>query len=169
MRLRLQPQVTPLVLLRTKTVAVSVFSWQLPITSMEAWDQNPLLLMFVSYEVRYKNGNAWLNLVEFEVATDLVTVKTSTVIGTRTNQHLLSVGDEIVFAASSGSLPTGVVSGTLTLFASNGFTVQHLRSVQQRWRRCINFTGTATGTYKRFRSSGSKDPTRRYRYLGCWY
>ena len=99
-----------------------------------------LLLMFVSYEVRYKNGTLALNLVEFEVATDLVTVKTSTVIGTRTNQHLLSVGDEIVFAASSGSLPTGVVSGTTYFVASNGFTSTAFKISATSGGAAINFT-----------------------------
>jgi len=122
------------------------FSWQLPTTDYGSWDQN-LVADVVSYEVRYKKGTLALNVVEFEVATDLVTVKTSTVIGTRTNQHLLSVGDQIVFAASSGSLPTGVVSGTTYFVSSNGFTSTAFKISATSGGAAINFTGSATGTY----------------------
>ncbi len=122
------------------------FSWQLPTTEYGSWDQN-IVADVVSYEVRYKKGTLALNIVEFEVATDLVTVKTSTVIGTRVNQHLLSVGDEIVFAASSGSLPTGVVSGTTYYVASDGFTSTAFKISATSGGAAINFTGTATGTY----------------------
>ena len=101
----------------------------------------------MSYEVRYKKGTLALNVVEFEVATDLVTVKTSTVIGTRINQHLLSIGDEIVFAASSGSLPTGVVSGTTYYVASDSFTSTAFKISATSGGAAIDFTGTATGTY----------------------
>jgi len=122
------------------------FSWQLPTTEYGSWDQG-LVADVVSYEVKYKKGTLALNVVEFEVATDLVTVKTSTVIGTRTNQHLLSIGDEIVFAASSGSLPTGVVSGTTYYVASDGFTSTAFKISATNGGAAINFTGTATGTY----------------------
>ena len=122
------------------------FSWQLPTTEYGSWDQG-LVADVVSYEVKYKKGTLALNVVEFEVATDLVTVKTSTVIGTRTNQHLLSIGDEIVFAASSGSLPTGVVSGTTYFVASDGFTSTAFKISATNGGAAINFTGTATGTY----------------------
>ena len=122
------------------------FSWQLPTTEYGSWDQN-LVADVVSYEVRYKKGTLALNVVEFEIATDLVTVKTSTVIGTRTNQHLLSVGDQIVFAASSGSLPTGVVSGTTYFVVSDGFTSTAFKISATSGGTAINFTGTATGTY----------------------
>ena len=122
------------------------FSWQLPTTDYGSWDQG-LVADVVSYEVKYKKGTLALNVVEFEVATDLVTVKTSTVIGTRTNQHLLSIGDEISFTASSGSLPTGVISGTTYFVASNGFTSTAFKISATNGGARINFTGTATGTY----------------------
>ncbi len=122
------------------------FSWQLPTTDYGSWDQG-LVADIVSYEVKYKKGTLALNSVAFEIATDLVTVKTATVTGTRTNQHLLSVGDEIVFAASSGSLPTGVVSGTTYYVASDGFTSTTFKISATSGGAAINFTGTATGTY----------------------
>jgi len=131
------------------------FSWQLPTTEYGSWDQG-LVADVVSYEVKYKKGTLALNIVKFEVATDLVTVKTSTVIGTETNQHLLSVGDEIVFAASSGSLPTGVVSGTTYFVASDGFTSTAFKISATNGGAAINFTGTATGTYNVSAPAGLK-------------
>lgn len=122
------------------------FSWQLPTTEYGSWDQG-LVADVVSYEVKYKKGTLALNIIEFEIATDLVTVKTSTVIGTRPNQHLLSIGDEIEFAASSGSLPTGVVSGTTYFVASDGFTSTAFKISATNGGAAIDFTGTATGTY----------------------
>ena len=140
------------------------FSWQLPTTEYGSWDQN-LVADVVSYEVRYKKGTLALNVVGFEVATDLVTVKTSTVIGTRTNQHLLSVGDQIVFAASSGSLPTGVVSGTTYFVASDGFTSTAFKISATNGGAAINFTGTATGTYN---VSGPVDLKTRLDITATW-
>ena len=140
------------------------FSWQLPTTEYGSWDQG-LVADVVSYEVKYKKGTLALNVVEFEVATDLVTVKTSTVIGTRTNQHLLSIGDEIVFAASSGSLPTGVVSGTTYYVASDGFTSTAFKISATNGGAAINFTGTATGTYN---VSGPVDLKTRLDITATW-
>jgi hypothetical protein len=122
------------------------FSWQLPTTEYGSWDQG-LVADVVSYEVKYKKGTLALNVVEFEIPTDLVTVKTSTVIGTKTNQHLLSIGDQIVFTASSGSLPTGVVSGTTYFVASDGFISTAFKISATSGGAAINFTGSATGTY----------------------
>lgn len=140
------------------------FSWQLPTTEYGSWDQG-LVADVVSYEVKYKKGTLALNIIEFEIATDLVTVKTSTVIGTRTNQHLLSIGDEIVFAASSGSLPTGVVSGTTYFVASDGFTSTAFKISATNGGAAINFTGTATGTYN---VSGPVDLKTRLDVTATW-
>lgn len=140
------------------------FSWQLPTTDYGSWDQN-IVADVVSYEVKYKKGTLALNIVEFEIATDLVTVKTSTVIGTRTNQHLLSIGDEIVFAASSGSLPTGVVSGTTYYVASDSFTSTAFKISTTSGGAAINFTGTATGTYN---VSGPVDLKTRLDITATW-
>lgn len=140
------------------------FSWQLPTTDYGSWDQG-LVADVVSYEVKYKKGTLALNVVEFEVATDLVTVKTSTVIGTRTNQHLLSIGDEISFTASSGSLPTGVISGTTYFVASNGFTSTAFKISATNGGARINFTGTATGTYN---VSGPADLKTRLDVAATW-
>jgi hypothetical protein len=140
------------------------FSWQLPTTQYGSWDQN-LVADVVSYEVKYKKGTLALNVVEFEVATDLVTVKTSTVIGTRTNQHLLSIGDEIEFAVSSGSLPTGVVSGTTYFVASDGFTSTAFKISATNGGAAIDFTGTATGTYN---VSGPVDLKTRLDITATW-
>ena len=140
------------------------FSWQLPTTEYGSWDQG-LVADVVSYEVKYKKGTLALNVVEFEVATDLVTVKTSTVIGTRTNQHLLSIGDQIVFTASSGSLPTGIVSGTTYFVASNGFTSTAFKISATNGGAAINFTGTATGTYN---VSGPADLKTRLDITATW-
>mgnify|MGYP003120446198 FL=1 len=122
------------------------FSWALPLTSYGSWDQN-IVADITGYEVRYKKGTLATNSVEFDVATDLVTVKTSTVIGTLNNQHLLNAGDQIVFAASSGSLPTGVVAGTTYFVASDGLTSVAFKIAATSGGAAINFTGTATGTY----------------------
>lgn len=122
------------------------FSWQLPTTEYGSWDQG-LVADVVSYEVRYKNGNIALNIIGFDVETNLVTVKTATVIGTRVNQHLLSVGDEIVFAASSGTLPTGISDGVVYYVAGDGFTSTAFKVSATSGGAAINFTGTATGTY----------------------
>ena len=122
------------------------FSWLLPTTEYGSWDQG-LVADIVSYEVKYKKGELALNIIGFEVSTDLVTVKTSTVIGTKVNQHLLSIGDEIVFAASSGSLPAGVTAGTTYYVASDGFTSTAFKISATNGGAAINFTGTATGTY----------------------
>ena len=122
------------------------FSWSLPITQYGSWDQN-IVADITGYEVKYKKGTLALNSVEFDVATDLVTVKTSTVVGTLTNQHLLNKGDEIVFAVSSGSLPTGVAAGTTYFVANDGFTSTTFKLAATNGGAAINLTGTATGTY----------------------
>ena len=122
------------------------FSWSLPITQYGSWDQN-IVADITGYEVKYKKGTLALNSVEFDVATDLVTVKTSTVVGTLTNQHLLNKGDEIVFAVSSGSLPTGVAAGTTYFVANDGFTSTAFKLAATNGGAAINLTGTATGTY----------------------
>ena len=122
------------------------FSWSLPLTQYGSWDQS-IVADVTGYEVKYKKGTLALNSVEFDVATDLVTVKTSTVIGTLTNQHLLDKGDEIVFAASSGSLPTGVVAGTTYFVANDGFISTAFKLAATNGGAAINLTGTATGTY----------------------
>ena len=122
------------------------FSWQLPTTEYGSWDQG-LVADVVSYEVRYKNGNIALNIIGFDVQTDLVTVETATVIGTRVNQHLLDVGDEIVFAASSGTLPTGISDGVTYYVASDGFTSTAFKVSATNGGAAINFSGTANGTY----------------------
>ena len=122
------------------------FSWSLPITQYGSWDQN-IVADITGYEVKYKKGTLALNSVGFDVATDLVTVKTSTVIGTLTNQHLLNKGDEIVFAVSSGSLPTGVAAGTTYFVANDGFTSTTFKLAATNGGAAINLTGTATGTY----------------------
>ena len=140
------------------------FSWQLPLSEYGSWDQN-VVSDIVAYEVRYKKGTIALNIVEFEIATDLVTVKTSTVIGLKTNQHLLSVGDEVVFAASSGALPTGVVSGTTYFVASDSFTSTSFKISAASGGAAINFTGTATGTYN---ISGPTDLKSRLDITATW-
>ena len=53
----------------------------------------------------------------------------------------------VVFAASSGSLPTGVVSGTTYFVASDGFTSTAFKISATSGGTAINLTGTATGTY----------------------
>jgi len=122
------------------------FSWLLPTTDYGSWDQN-IVSDIDGYEVKYKKGALALNSVSFDVATDLVGIRTATVIGTQLNQHLLQKGDEIVFAASSGSLPTGVVAGTTYFVAEDGFTSTTFKIAATSGGAAINFTGTATGVY----------------------
>ena len=122
------------------------FSWQLPLSEYGSWDQK-VVSDIVGYEVRFKRGQLATNIVEFDVATDIVTVKTSTVIGIKTNQHLLTVGEEIVFAASSGTLPTGITAGTTYFVAAEGFNSVEFKLAATAGGDPINLTGTATGTY----------------------
>ena len=122
------------------------FSWQLPTTDYGSWDQN-IVADVVSYEVRFKKGTLALNAVEFNVSTDFVAIKSATVVGTRVNQHLLQPNDEIVFAASSGSLPTGVTAGTTYFVSATDRTSTHFKISATAGGTPINFTGTATGAY----------------------
>jgi len=122
------------------------FSWQLPLSEYGSWDQK-VVSDIVGYEVRFKRGTLATNIVEFDVATDLITVKTSTVIGIKTNQHLLTVGEEIVFAASTGTLPTGITAGTTYFVAADGFNSVEFKVAATAGGAPINLTGTATGTY----------------------
>ena len=122
------------------------FSWQLPTTDYGSWDQN-IVADVVSYEVRFKKGTLALNAVEFNVSTDFVAIKSATVVGTRVNQHLLQPNDEIVFAASSGSLPTGVTAGTTYFVSATDRTSTHFKISATVGGTPINFTGTATGAY----------------------
>ena len=131
------------------------FSWSLPLTEYGSWDQN-IVADITGYEVRYKKGTLALNNISFDVATDLVTINTGTVIGAIGNQHLLSKGDEIVFAASAGSLPTGVTAGTTYFVANDGFTSTAFKLAATSGGAAINFTGTATGTYSVSAPSGLK-------------
>ena len=96
------------------------FSWALPITEYGSWDQN-VVSDVVAYEVRYKKGTLALNNLTVNKDTDTIQVTTSTVIGTRINQHLFYIGDEIVFGASAGT-PSGITAGTTYYVASDGFT-----------------------------------------------
>jgi predicted phage tail protein len=122
------------------------FSWQLPLSEYGSWDQK-VVSDIVGYEVRFKRGTLATNIVEFDVATDIVTVKTSTVIGIKTNQHLLTVGQEIIFAASAGTLPTGITAGTTYFVAEEGFNSVEFKLAATAGGAPINLTGTATGTY----------------------
>jgi predicted phage tail protein len=122
------------------------FSWQLPQSEYGSWDQN-IVADIVGYQVRYKRGTLALNNIVFDVSTDLISVNTTTVTGTIGNQHLLNVGDEIKFAASSGTLPTGITSGTTYYVASDGFTSTSFKVSATSGGAAINLTGTATGTY----------------------
>ena len=140
------------------------FSWQLPITEYGSWDQN-IVADVVSYEVRFKKGLLATNIINFDVATDLVTVQTATVIGTRVNQHLLNAGDAIAFAASSGTLPTGLVDGTTYYVASDGLTSTAFKVSATSGGTAINFTGTATGTYN---VSGPTDLKARLDITASW-
>lgn len=123
------------------------FSWQLPLSEYGSWDQK-VVSDIVGYEVRFKRGNLANNIVEFDVDTDIITVKTSTVIGIKTNQHLLTVGEEIVFAADSGTLPTGITAGTTYFVAADGFNSVEFKVAATAGGAAINFTGTATGDYR---------------------
>ena len=125
---------------------VKRFSWQLPLSEYGSWDQK-VVSDIVGYEVRYKQGELSTNIVEFDVATDIITVKTSTVNGIKTNQHLLTVGEEIVFAASSGTLPTGITAGTTYYVAADGFNSVEFKVAATPGGAAINLTGTATGVY----------------------
>ena len=122
------------------------FSWQLPLSPYGSWDQK-VVSDIVGYEVRFKRGTLPTNIIEFDVATDIVRVKTATVVGIKTNQHLLTVGEEIVFAASSGTLPTGITAGTTYFVASEGFNSTEFKIAATAGGAAINLTGTATGTY----------------------
>ena len=122
------------------------FSWQLPQSEYGSWDQN-IVADIVGYQVRYKRGTLALNNIVFDIATDLISVNTTTVTGTIGNQHLLNVGDEIKFAASSGTLPTGITSGTTYYVASDGFTSTSFKVSATSGGAAIDLTGTATGTY----------------------
>ena len=122
------------------------FSWQLPQSEYGSWDQN-IVADIVGYQVRYKRGTLALNNIVFDVSTDLISVNTTTVTGTIGNQHLLNVGDEIKFAASSGTLPTGITSGTTYYVASDGFTSTSFKVSATSGGAAIDLTGTATGTY----------------------
>jgi len=123
------------------------FSWQLPLSEYGSWDQK-VVSDIVGYEVRFKRGQLANNIVEFDVDTDVITVKTSTVIGIKTNQHLLTVGEEIVFAADSGTLPTGITAGTTYFVAADGFNSVEFKVAATAGGAPINFTGTATGNYR---------------------
>jgi predicted phage tail protein len=140
------------------------FSWQLPITEYGSWDQN-IVADVVSYEVRFKKGLLATNIINFDVATDLVAVQTATVIGTRVNQHLLNPGDAIAFAASSGTLPTGIVDGTTYYVASDGLTSTAFKVSATSGGTAIDFTGTATGTYN---VSGPADLKTRLDITASW-
>jgi len=122
------------------------FSWQLPQSEYGSWDQN-IVADIVGYQVRYKRGTLALNNIVFDVSTDLISVNTTTVTGTIGNQHLLNVGDEIKFAASSGTLPTGITSGTTYYVASDGFSSTSFKVSATSGGAAIDLTGTATGTY----------------------
>jgi hypothetical protein len=140
------------------------FSWQLPTTDYGSWDQN-IVSDIVAYEVKYKKGTIALNIVKFNVTSNLVSIETSTVNGLKKNQHLLNVGDEIAFAASSGSLPTGVVSGTTYFVASDGFTSTVFKISATNGGAAINFSGAATGTYN---VSGPADLKTRLDITASW-
>ena len=123
------------------------FSWQLPLSEYGSWDQK-VVSDIIGYEVRFKRGELANNIVEFDVDTDIITVKTSTVIGIKTNQHLLTVGEEIVFAATTGTLPTGITAGTTYFVAADGFNSVEFKVATTAGGDPIDLTGTATGDYR---------------------
>lgn len=122
------------------------FSWQLPLSSYGSWSQN-VVSDIASYEIKYKRGELVTNQVEFNLTTDQVSIKTATVNGVTTNQHLLSKGDEIQFSASSGTLPTGITAGTTYYVANDGFSSTKFKLSATVGGTAIDLTGTATGTY----------------------
>tara|TARA_R100000084_G_scaffold109227_1_gene74884 strand:+ start:3968 stop:8068 length:4101 start_codon:yes stop_codon:yes gene_type:complete len=140
------------------------FSWQLPTSQYGSWDQN-VVADIVGYQVRYKKGTLALNDISFDIDTDTISVNTATVVGTRTNQHLFAVGDEVQFAASSGSLPTGITAGTTFFVASEGFSSIGFKVSATSGGSPINLTGTATGTYN---ISGPTDAKNRLDIQATW-
>jgi predicted phage tail protein len=96
------------------------FSWLLPVAEYGSWDQE-VVADVVGYEVRYKSGTLSLNNLAISTTTGTIQVTTSTVNGTRTNQHLFTVGDEIVFGASNGT-PSAITAGTTYYVASDDFS-----------------------------------------------
>ncbi len=122
------------------------FSWQLPLSEYGSWDQK-VVSDITGYEVRFKRGTLSSNIVEFDIDADVIRIKTSTVIGIKTNQHLLDVGEEIVFAANTGTLPTGITAGTTYFVAADGFNSVEFKVAATAGGAPINLTGTATGNY----------------------
>jgi predicted phage tail protein len=122
------------------------FSWQLPLSIYGSWDQS-VVSDVIAYQVRFKKGTLATNVVEFDVSTDLISIKTGTVIGTKVNQHLFDIGDQVKFAASSGALPTGIVDGTTYFVAADGFSSVGFKVSATNGGAPISLSGTATGTY----------------------
>ena len=122
------------------------FSWQLPLSIYGSWDQS-VVADVIAYQVRFKKGPLATNIIEFDVATDLISIKTGTVVGTKVNQHLLTVGEEIKFAASTGTLPTGIVAGTTYFVAADGFSSVAFKVSATQDGAPINLSGTANGKY----------------------
>ena len=141
------------------------FSWQLPLSIYGSWDQS-VVADVIAYQVRFKKGALATNIVEFDVSTDLVTVKTGTVIGTKVNQHLFSIGDQVQFAASSGSLPTGITGGTTYFVAADGFSSVAFKLSATNGGTAINLTGTATGKYN---VSGPAEAKQRLDLQASWF
>jgi len=140
------------------------FSWQLPLSEYGSWDQK-VVSDIGGYEVRFKRGTLSTNIVEFDVANDIVRVKTSTVIGIKNNQHLLTVGEEIAFVASSGTLPPEITSGATYYVAADGFNSTEFKIAATAGGSPINLTGTATGTYN---ISGPADLKTRLDLSATW-
>lgn len=140
------------------------FSWQLPLTEYGSWDQQ-IVADVVGYEVRYKSGTLPANVVEFNLTNNVVLVKTGTVIGTKVNQHLINVGDEVVFEATTGVLPTGVTSGQTYFVVDDDFTSTQFRISATSGGSPVDFTGTATGVYT---ITGPADLSRRLNIQAAW-
>ena len=70
--------------------------------------------------------------------------------------HGLSVGDQITFSASQGTLPTGLNVGQAYFVISSGFTANAFRVGTAAGGSSIDMTGAATGVYQFVRQGATE-------------
>ena len=76
-----------------------------------------------------------------------VTIDVATDLFTTTAAHGLSADDEITFAVTEGSFPTGIEASTTYFVISDGLTTDDFKVSATQGGSAINLTGSATGTY----------------------
>ena len=80
-------------------------------------------------------------------AEKVVTIDTSTDVFSST-AHTLEAGDQVLFSATQGAMPTGLAGNTIYYVIASGLTADAFKVSDTQGGSSIDMSGSATGTYQ---------------------